>query len=96
MLVATLSVFAERGFEEQTMKSEAGKSSKMLQYLSTFVFTCLIASSVLAACSFPGSTNQGQTTDGIHKIKHVVVIMQENRSFDNYCRDVPQEKENSL
>jgi len=26
---------------------------------------------------------------GIHKIRHVIVIMQENRSFDNLLRDVP-------
>ena len=27
--------------------------------------------------------------DGIHKIKHVVIIMQENRSFDNYFGTFP-------
>ena len=28
-------------------------------------------------------------SDGIHKIKHVVVIMQENRSFDHYFGTYP-------
>ena len=26
---------------------------------------------------------------GISKIKHIIVIMQENRAFDSYLRDVP-------
>jgi phospholipase C len=29
------------------------------------------------------------STDGIHKIKHVIVVMQENRSFDNYFGTFP-------
>ena len=29
------------------------------------------------------------TLDGIHKIRHVVVIMQENRSFDSYFGTYP-------
>ncbi len=57
------------------------------------VVGCLVtlAALFIAACSSTSvSTNTGNgygtNTDnvGIHKIKHVVVIMQENRSFDNY------------
>src|SRR5262245_53165792 len=29
------------------------------------------------------------TVDGIHKIQHIVVIMQENRSFDSYFGTFP-------
>ena len=29
------------------------------------------------------------STDGIHKIRHVIVVMQENRSFDNYFGTFP-------
>ncbi len=31
----------------------------------------------------------GATTEGIHKIQHVVIIMQENRSFDSYFGTYP-------
>jgi phospholipase C len=38
----------------------------------------------------PTSTAPGGCTDcGIHKIKHVVIIMQENRSFDSYFGTFP-------
>jgi phospholipase C len=36
-----------------------------------------------------GSTASGSVPAGIHKIRHVVVIMQENRSFDNYFGTYP-------
>ena len=32
---------------------------------------------------------QGSTAKGIHKIKHIIFIMQENRSFDNYFGTFP-------
>ncbi len=57
----------------------------------------LAASLVIAACG--GSSPQPQQTThlppprypltGIHKIRHVVIIMQENRSFDNYFGTYP-------
>ena len=83
------------------MKAEESKSSKTFRYLSTWMFTCLIASTALAACSLTASTNQaanpastqgtnqGSTANDIQKIKHVVVIMQENRSFDTYFGTYP-------
>ena len=38
----------------------------------------------------PGTQSpSGRTSGGIHKIKHVVVIMQENRSFDHYFGTFP-------
>jgi phospholipase C len=36
-----------------------------------------------------GVRSSGAALTGIHKIKHVVVIMQENRSFDNYFGTFP-------
>ena len=39
--------------------------------------------------SSPSSTTRGSASDGIHKIRHVVVIMQENRSFDHYFGSFP-------
>ncbi len=35
------------------------------------------------------SAVEGQIPPGIHKIKHVVIVMQENRSFDNYFGTYP-------
>jgi phospholipase C len=37
----------------------------------------------------PGSAAASSGSSGIHKIKHVVVIMQENRSFDSYFGTYP-------
>jgi phospholipase C len=64
------------------------------------VVACLLA---LAACSGgspprhasapltpePGSSGPGSGLNGIHNIKHVIVIMQENRSFDSYFGTYP-------
>ena len=52
---------------------------------------------VVAACTgghgggtpTSSGSSSGSSTAGIHKIKHVVVIMQENRSFDNYFGTYP-------
>jgi phospholipase C len=67
------------------------------------VAVCLLASAVLAACavSLPGPAPAGPLRvaggssgtyvipPGIHKIKHVIVVMQENRSFDSYFGTFP-------
>ncbi|HEY4914300.1 MAG TPA: alkaline phosphatase family protein, partial [Candidatus Dormibacteraeota bacterium] len=56
----------------------------------------LSLAAVLYACANPSagtpSPNPSPTsvaTTGIHKIQHVVVIMQENRSFDQYFGTFP-------
>jgi phospholipase C len=56
---------------------------------------CLAAALIASGCG--GSAGAGETTHlpvhypltGIHKIRHVVVIMQENRSFDSYFGTYP-------
>jgi len=54
---------------------------------------CLFAVPVLAAAGVVGATGSGlraaPTLTGIHKIRHVVIIMQENRSFDSYFGTYP-------
>ncbi len=52
----------------------------------TLIVTCLFATTTIAACANPSSPN---SSGDIHKIKHVVVIMQENRSFDSYFGTYP-------
>jgi phospholipase C len=42
-----------------------------------------------AACSSGGVNGARPGLTGIHKIEHVVVIMQENRSFDSYFGTFP-------
>src|SRR5207302_9249750 len=37
-----------------------------------------------------GVTPSGAALTGIHKIQHVVIIMQENRSFDSYFGTFPR------
>lgn len=53
----------------------------------------LLASVAIAAvavgCVAASSGHAPQHEDGIHKIKHVVIIMQENRSFDTYFGTFP-------
>ncbi|TMM06111.1 MAG: hypothetical protein E6G10_01015, partial [Actinobacteria bacterium] len=41
------------------------------------------------AVSAPTDVNVGVVLAGIHKIRHVVIIMQENRSFDSYFGTYP-------
>ena len=62
------------------------------QKLFTIVLASLLATTTLAACTSPFSSNSSQANNGssgMHKIKHVVVIMQENRSFDTYFGTYP-------
>lgn len=61
--------------------------SNRLSRLPGVIIACLLATTTLAACmgASPSSTND----TGIHKIQHVVVIMQENRSFDSYFGTYP-------
>jgi phospholipase C len=56
-----------------------------------FVMYPVLALCAIAAFSVaqPAARSQGMTAPapallGIHKIQHVIIIMQENRSFDSY------------
>jgi phospholipase C len=76
------------------MKISRHNHSKGSWKLLTSTLAFLLATTTLAACSnSTASTNSiapGQTQSGdIHKIEHVVVIMQENRSFDSYFGTFP-------
>ncbi len=62
------------------------KTCEGAQKFLTSVLASLFATTILAACG--GSPSPNQSGD-IHKIKHVVVIMQENRSFDTYFGTYP-------
>jgi phospholipase C len=66
---------------------------RSLGFVFVAVSVCLAL--VLAGCgngSEQGSATTasgGGSSDGIHKIRHVIVIMQENRSFDSYFGTYP-------
>ena len=63
--------------------------NRRFRAFSTAVLACLLIGPLLAACSSTNQ-NQNQSSDsGIHKIKHIIVIMQENRSFDTYFGTYP-------
>ncbi len=48
------------------------------------MLTALLPVTNLAICQTSGSS-----AEGIHKIRHVIIIMQENRSFDSYFGTFP-------
>jgi phospholipase C len=66
---------------------------KRLRTFSTAALVCLLIGSLVVACggtSSPTTQNQKQPINSaIHKIKHIVIIMQENRSFDTYFGTFP-------
>ena len=69
------------------------RSPRFLLLLSLLVVTGLLAGCTAAAK--PGELVAGGPTGsyvvppGIHKIKHVIIVMQENRSFDSYFGTYP-------
>ena len=64
------------------------KASKRFQPFVTVTLVCLLFAPLLVACS-GSSTNQNTGSSDIHKIQHIVMIMQENRSFDSYFGTFP-------
>jgi phospholipase C len=68
-----------------------GQNVRRPRALSATTLACLFISMLAAACGGPASTtgqNQ-QRESALHKIQHVVIIMQENRSFDSYFGTFP-------
>src|SRR6202142_2100916 len=51
------------------------------------IISALMIFFIVAGCAV--SQSQSNNLQGIHKIQHVVVIMQENRSFDSYFGTYP-------
>ena len=56
------------------------------------VLSFVLPLGLLVACAVPESAGESSATDserrddrdGLHKVKHVIIVMQENHSFDNY------------
>jgi phospholipase C len=49
-----------------------------------------LAAAALAVMAIPVTSAAAASAGGIHKIRHVIVIMQENRSFDSYFGTYPK------
>ncbi|MGI9061492.1 MAG: alkaline phosphatase family protein [Ktedonobacteraceae bacterium] len=69
------------------MQQQENPLCRGLQRFPTLLLVFLFTTTALAACG--GASNPTQSNDGIHKIKHIIVIMQENRSFDTYFGTYP-------
>jgi phospholipase C len=68
-------------------KIKLSRSTGAVVVVSVLAVAALTAGTLVAA---PGSTASASAAgSGIHKIKHVIVIMQENRSFDSYFGTYP-------
>ncbi len=65
------------------------RGNTRLVQCSSVLMLCLLGMTTLAACASGTTSPPTNTTAGIHKIQHVVVIMQENRSFDSYFGTYP-------
>src|SRR5947209_16582406 len=76
------------------MSSGRGKRARLV-VLITAGLALAIGGPVVAGASSPSpvpvhrAAAERATGLGIHKIKHVVIIMQENRSFDSYFGTYP-------
>ena len=57
--------------------------------MSVTAVLAVVAASTAIATAGSAPASAPEATSGIHKIKHVVVIMQENRSFDEYFGTYP-------
>jgi phospholipase C len=59
-------------------------------FIAAGALACLLAV-VLVSAELPGKRHEAAASAlvGIHKIRHVVIIMQENRSFDSYFGTYP-------
>jgi hypothetical protein len=75
---------------EMTYRFEGNTSARGWKLFTNFCVSFAVAAS-LVACGTTGSshTTQSSNLQDIHKIQHIVVIMQENRSFDSYFGTYP-------
>src|SRR6266851_2092097 len=71
----------------------------LLQWFSRRSAAIALSAAAITSAGLAGCTSSGRVTGGphgsyvvppgIHKIKHVIIVMQENRSFDSYFGTYP-------
>jgi len=64
------------------------RTSTALRHVVVAAIAGLLATSCAASSSAPAASGTAAEA-GIHKIRHVVIVMQENRSFDSYFGTYP-------
>ncbi|BAS18449.1 acid phosphatase (plasmid) [Arthrobacter sp. Hiyo8] len=62
---------------------------RMLAAVATVVVAALVAAGVTFGIATARFSSNAPALAGINKIQHVIVIMQENRSFDSYFGTFP-------
>jgi phospholipase C len=73
-----------------SMRVEGTMSTGVRQIAPIILLVVALCCGAVAACTAMQSNGSGAVApSGIHKIQHVVIIMQENRSFDNYFGTYP-------
>jgi phospholipase C len=75
--------------KETTVTSPRRRRSLVVSLALMVIAATVVAGTVAAVSGGRPATSAAATATGIHKIKHVVVIMQENRSFDTYFGTYP-------
>jgi phospholipase C len=60
-----------------------------MTFKSNLAIASVAAAVLVAGCIAAKSSNVAASDEGIHKIRHVVIVMQENRSFDEYFGTFP-------
>ena len=68
------------------MAKQVRGGQRRFRFLSTAALACMLITPLLAACGDPSNQT---SNSGIQKIKHIIVVMQENRSFDMYFGTYP-------
>jgi len=71
------------------MKYHHGSMMQRFGRVSVVVLCSLLVTMTLAACENPAPSKTTSAASGIHEIKHISIIMQENRSFDSYFGTYP-------
>ncbi len=86
-------LFGSSTMETNRSKGKRGWTRPVLLFMATAAIAVAACSSKSDGARGPsGATTASASStarDGIHKIEHVVVIMQENRSFDSYFGTFP-------
>ncbi len=69
------------------MTGDRASSQRPLLFARLLTAAALMA--ILSAAALAGCTPPSKALHGIHKIRHIIVIMQENRSFDSFFGTYP-------
>src|ERR1700747_3540868 len=73
-------------------RSARPQSNQLRVWFARYAKVQLFSASLLVLLAFSIHTafgNKKTKENGIHKIKHIIIIMQENRSFDSYFGTYP-------